>query len=385
MTKLQQNIQFLNFFSLGLMSPILTLILLNKGATLQTLPLILAVYSFTAMVIELPSGILADMIGRKEIFLVASLFQAVSCILLCLAMNTIGLFLFAVFSGVSRAFSSGSLDALFIDDAIARDKELHHVISRMSILEGAGLALGSICGGMLASLTDNYMSSVYLRFLLVLIVAILCIAFVKEIKIKKEHEKKNLLSHLKEGKHVIFKSDRLMFLFLGVFFVGIFLSFIETYWQPAFLELNTMSDSSWILGFIVSLSFACTVIGNIIANYIMKKSSDRWKIFIFLRFIMSMTIVIFALQVSAIGFVGLYALVYLLFATGNVVESVIINTSIPSSMRASIISLISLILQIGSLCASIFSSIMIYKLGITGLWILSGCMMGLYAIMIRKR
>lgn len=97
---------------------------------------------------------------------------------------------------------------------------------------------------------------------------------------------------------------------------------------------------------------------------------------------MAACIVIFAFQKSGIGFVVWYTGIYLLLGAGNVAESALINKLAPNHMRASVLSLSSLILQIGALCASVFSSIMILRLQFSGIWIIAGGLLGGYAVIV---
>lgn len=385
MTKLQQTIIFINFFSLGLIIPVLNLLLLGKGASLQTLPLLLAVYSITVLCLELPSGIFADLYGRKAVFLMSCGFQFICCILLIVAHNMIGLIFAVVFLGLGRAFASGSLDALFIDDALSRqgDSCLAKVTSRMAILEGVGLALGGISGGIISSITTTYLTVVFLRLVFTVLVFILCLVAIHEQRTTGIRQKSSLIGHIKEGKKVLFSSRKFGFLIFGVFFIGFFLCSIETYWQPAFIQITKVQNSTWLLGFITFLGFLAVVIGNTIAQkFLDRYSNNWWHIYNVFRMIFAGCILVFAFQKSDIGFVIGYSVMYLLLGASNVAENTLINKLIPNHMRASVLSLNSLILQIGGLGASVFSSILIEKLKFAGIWIAAGGFLGLYAIFV---
>ena len=51
---------FLNSFSIGMLSPLLTLLLLDKGIGLAAVPLAVGLYSAVAVIFEVPSGMAAD-------------------------------------------------------------------------------------------------------------------------------------------------------------------------------------------------------------------------------------------------------------------------------------------------------------------------------------
>lgn len=385
MNKMNQAIIAINSFSIGIIIPVLNLALLERGSSLQTLPLLFAIYSTTVLCLELPSGICADMHGRKAVFLLSCGFQIISFALLFAANNMVWLIIAIIFHGLGRAFSSGSLDALFIDQALINHGEdcLAKVTSRMALLDGLGLAVGGITGGVLAGVADNYLANIIFRIALSVMLFVLVIFFVREQPAHGTKAHTTLKEHIKQGKEVIFSTPGFRFLFIGVFFVGVFLSVIETYWQPAFMSLPAAQNSIWLLGVITFLGFMAVALGNIIVQKLLDKcSSNLWRVYNLSRIVFAGCIVIFALQKGSAGFVIWYAVVYLLLGASNVAESTLINKLTPSHMRASVLSLSSLAIQIGALCASVFSSITILRLKFAGIWIITGVLLGGYAIIV---
>lgn len=382
MNRIDQFIIAINSFSVGIMLPVFNLALLDRGATLQTLPLVVAIYSATVMCLELPSGILADMHGRREVFLMSCGFQFTAYCILLAADSLLWLVFFAIFHGMVRAFSSGSLEALFIDQAILENGEgcLAKVTSRMALLDGVGLALGGMAGGFLAGMAEGYMVNIVLRMTISIALFVMVVFFVKEPPAHESKGQISLKTHIRQGKQVICSTPGFPLLFIGVFLTGVFLSVIETYWQPAFMQLPSAGDSTWLLGFITFLGFMAVAAGNIAVKKLLDKYSHNWwGIYNLCRIIFGASIVVLAVQKGSPGFILCYAAVYLLLGAGNVAESTLINKLTPGSMRASILSLSSLTLQIGALCASIFSSIMILRLGFTGVCLLAGLLVGVYA------
>ncbi len=385
MTKLQQTLVTMNSVSLGIVLPVLNLILLHRGADLQTLPILMAIYAVTVLLFELPSGICADMYGRKTVFLISCGFQMISLILLIMANNIVLLVLVVIFNGLSRAFSSGSLDALIIDQALALhgDSCLSKVTSRLAILEGSGLAAGGIAGGFISYLNGSYYTNLTLRLTFTAVILILCCSNMKESSVQAEKEEAaSLLSHFKQGKEVILSLPLFRYIFIGVFCLGFFLITIETYWQPAFINLSSKSDRTWVLGFITFLGFLAVAAGNTVSQKLLDKfHKDHLGIYYISRFILAVCILIFAVQQSSIGFILGYAGVYFLLGLGNVAENTLINQFTPSHMRASLLSLSSFIAQVGVMCASIFSSMTINRLHFSGLWLITGLLLGGYVIL----
>lgn len=383
MNKLQQVIIAVNNFSLGILLPVFNLVLMEKGATLQTLPLLVGIYSATVLCLELPSGVCADIYGRKIIFLMSTVFMFVSFSLLIMADSIVWLVLAMIFFGMGRAFSSGSLDALFIDQTLVLHGEscLAGVTTRMAILESVGLAVGAIAGGIIANATGTYLANIVLRLVLTAILFILCLFFVKEQPLHSKSHHTTLMEHIRQGKQVLTSAHELGFVFIGIFFLGFLLFTIETYWQPAFMQMPNTQNTTWMLGFITFIGFFSVAFGNTIVKKILDKHINKWwNVYNICRIIFAGCIVIFAFQKNSVSFVICYACIYLTLGASNVAESALINKFTPNHMRASMLSLNSLMMQIGSLCASLFSSIMILKLQFAGLWIVAGVFLGGYAI-----
>ncbi|MBA4687124.1 MAG: MFS transporter [Candidatus Galacturonibacter soehngenii] len=390
MIKIGQIILALNYFSLGIMAPVLNLILLDKGATLQTLPLLLAVYSCTVFLFELPSGICADTYGRKIVFMLACVFQICSNVTLIFTNHMILLPFVAIMMGFGRAFSSGSLDALLIDDVLESKGEtsLPYITSKLAIVEGAGLTLGGIAGGLLTLFRPQYQSNMLVCIIANGLAFLLCYFIIKENQVVKSSKQveNNVAIRLPNIKSLITQnnpskySNRLWWIVFGMFFTGIAMSVTETYWQSAFQEMQ--NNSVWLLGVISSLGFVASMLGNVIVgNILARLEQKRWILLYGCRFILAIVLIMIAVQRSRLGFIMVYSLLYFTLGTSSVVENTLLHQLIPSKLRASFLSLTSFVLQIGFFIASVISNIFVPILHFSGLWILSGILMFLFTIM----
>ncbi|MBE0601502.1 MAG: MFS transporter, partial [Firmicutes bacterium] len=155
MRKSLQLILFLKAFLLGTIAPIFILLLTARGATLETVSLFVGLASLLTLVAEFPSGVFAGLFGRKRSFLLSVLLQLGAYALLLLLRSALSLAGAMVLYGLSRAFVSGSIEALVIDEAEGK-AALVKVTSRLNVLESAGLAAGSLLSGALATLGTEY-------------------------------------------------------------------------------------------------------------------------------------------------------------------------------------------------------------------------------------
>lgn len=114
-------IAFRVFFNCRFYYPIFTVLFLDFGLTVAQFSILNAVWAATIVLAEVPSGALADIVGRRRLLVFAAFAMVVEMALLCLAPrgNTTLLFGFflanRVLSGLAEAAASGA------DEAIAYD------------------------------------------------------------------------------------------------------------------------------------------------------------------------------------------------------------------------------------------------------------------------
>lgn len=393
--KVYSLILFLNSYLSGLLVPILSLLLIYKGATLSNLSIILGIYAFTVIVLELPTGIIADVFGRKKSFCLSVIISIMSLITLFIGRGIIFLSLGMILYGFSRALSSGSFDAMFIDyyiDNYGKDK-LHNITTRLSVLEALGMSAGALSGGFFPEISNTYFTSIgtydlnlIVRIILAVVVAILSFVFIQETKSYEKEERITLKQHIKNSSILISKSRTIICIFISVFSTGFFLSSLETYWQPHFITLLPSNESKGLFGLMAFLYFAAATIGSIASNKIIKKYKfDAKKMYIVFRIFLAVTLILTALQTNVPIFMALYSSIYLLFGMASIPEGVILNSEIPNEIRASVLSVYSLIIQIGGLSGSLLYSILINYISIPKIWMIAASIVLLTIIIISKK
>ncbi|WP_370327656.1 MFS transporter [Euzebya sp.] len=139
----------LRWLPTGITMPVLVLLLLDRGLGLAQVGVALSAQMVAVMALELPTGGLADALGRRRVLLLAGGFQIAALTLLTVAGDVWLLAATFALEGVYRALESGPLDAWYVDAAQAADPDAD--------IEGA-LATGGVVLG-LAITTGTLVSS----------------------------------------------------------------------------------------------------------------------------------------------------------------------------------------------------------------------------------
>lgn len=392
--KLYSLIVFLKSFSTGLLVPVLSLLFIDKGASLSNISVIMGIYSLTVVLLELPTGILADVIGRKKIFCLSLIISLLGYSVILIGRGMMFLCIGIIFYGTSRALSSGSFDALFIDSYIetfGKDK-LHKITTRLSVLDSLGLSLGALTGGILPRFTlklivvpGTYDLNLIIEILLVIMVLLLSVIFISENSKSEIKKHTSLKNHIRDSSLTVMKNRNIMCIFISTFSTGFFLLTIETYWQPHFTGLLADKSMYWLLGIISFLCFASSILGSVISGKIIEKYKfDLKKSYLILRTVLVSLLIFVALQLNAYSFIVFYSLVYMFLGMSNVPENVILNSEIPGEIRASALSLNSLIIQLGGLAGSFINSIIINFISIPVLWMISAGVIFVTTLLISK-
>ncbi len=147
----------LRWLPTGLLLPVLTVVGLDRGLTLAEVGLTAAVQGAVVAVLELPTGGLADTLGRRPVLLLAGAVGTASLAVFAVA-DTVALFALAwALQGVFRALDSGPLEAWYVDTALAADPglDLGRALGRGTSVLGVAIAAGSLASGLLVAATGD--------------------------------------------------------------------------------------------------------------------------------------------------------------------------------------------------------------------------------------
>lgn len=123
-----------------------------------TFGILAATYAAVSLLLETPSGILADRWSRKGVLMIGSLFLALAS-LLCGLTSSVVVYIFggAVLWGVYWALYSGTYESIIYDtlqEETGSSKQFSKYFGRIRMIDGVALALGALLGGLLGTVFE---------------------------------------------------------------------------------------------------------------------------------------------------------------------------------------------------------------------------------------
>jgi MFS family permease len=139
----------LRWLPTGMLVPVLVLLPLERGIDLAALGLAASVQGFVVLALELPTGGLADSLGRRAVLLASTVVSICSIGLFLLADSFVALLTVFALQGIYRALDSGPLEAWYVDATHAADPQapIERGLSHAGAVLGVAVAAGALASG----------------------------------------------------------------------------------------------------------------------------------------------------------------------------------------------------------------------------------------------
>lgn len=327
----------------------------------------LATYAIlTAVVVlllEVPSGVLADRWSRKGMSMIALLFMIAGVLIVGSADNFSGVMIGTVFGGIYFGMRSGMVEAMVYDLLLEhnRRKDYEKYVGLIRSVNTVGLVTSSIIGAVIASTTD--FSTPYYMSALCALLAFLFFFRFKEPQLHRQVETAQLLEHVKDLFIALGKHGEVRLLVFTAVVVGILSSFmmeVDPLW-PLALGLATIWYGPLNALLLSSQGVAGSIVGRI---------TNRNRIIRLVAFAMFLATV--GLLISNIWVVAFSQFILITCATILVIIlSGRIQDELPSSQRSGAESAISTLATLSFLIIlPVFSSIAQHSSVFTAAWLL---------------
>ena len=152
----------LRWLPVGITIPVTVLLALSRGLTLAQVGAVFVVHSVTVVLLELPTGGLADAVGRRPVLVASGLLHVGSCAAYATADGVPGIVLATFLLGGGRALDSGPLQAWYVDAVHLADPKADVTpgLSRAGAADCLALSAGTVLGGVTPALLSGSAESV---------------------------------------------------------------------------------------------------------------------------------------------------------------------------------------------------------------------------------
>lgn len=313
--------------------------LAGKGMSLTQLGLLETIFHITSFTMEVPTGAVADIFGRKTSRIMGRVFSLISVILLLLANSFLWFAISFVFTALSYNLESGAGDALVYDSLkeIGEESSYMKISGRKELFYQIAGVISFFVGGYLA--TKSYNIAFVLTIIIALITIMQSFTF-KEPALGRTEcgpDNKNIfIKQLKTSIKVIIEKPKIGFLIVFTEIVMAFCTCIFFYLQ------NYLKGGGWsegAIGVIYAVSSLSSAIVSTQVHRIEKIIKEQ-----------GLLLIIPFATIACIWGIALSSFHYIFFILLMVTEGIIyvsisdyINKMIPSENRATILSFSSMV------------------------------------------
>jgi MFS family permease len=348
-----------NTLAASLIWGINTIFLLDAG--LSNLEAFAANAFFTAgmVLFEVPTGIVADVYGRRLSFLLGTVTLAISTALYVLLWQVEGAFwLWAIVSlllGLGFTFFSGATEAWVVDAlrATGYDGPLDPVFARGQVLTGVGMLVGSVAGGYIAQLTNLGVPFV-LRAVVLAVMFAVALALMRDLGFTPAPRGQpfaEMKSITADSIEYGWRVPQVRYLMLAAPFTGGVGIYVFYALQPYLLELYGDPEAYGIAGLVAAIVAGAQIVGGFAAPGLRSLFRRRTSALLAAEVVSVVTLALIGLIESFGAVIGLIVVWSLLFAASMPIRQAYINDRIPSQQRATILSFDSLMSSSGGVVA----------------------------------
>ncbi|ETX12913.1 hypothetical protein OCH239_15355 [Roseivivax halodurans JCM 10272] len=364
-----QGHQFLDRFAMGVIVAVTALALQGRGLGVGEIGALFAVYAAVTMITELPFGGLADGLGRKPVFLIATVASFTASVVFILSETFWPLAASFALVGLGRALRSGTLDAWYVEGLRlhAPGIEIQPLLARAQAANFTGLGTGAIVGGVLPGLIAGNDPSAPLIGQTVYDVsyaaglALTVTVFAYSVLLIQEparslgtavilQEVRAVPNTIRDGAQLA-ASDRILSMLLTILAVMLFATNpVEVLWPTVVQTMLDPERAAAAVGFLTAGYFLAIAVGASLAGQVGRLFGRRHAVT--LAVVLGALIVCqiaLAWQGSLEGFIGAFLLFSMVLGLSESPAASILHAQVPDNRRSTILSVQSLLKQLGAM------------------------------------
>jgi MFS family permease len=332
-----------------------TLFLLDAGLSITEAFVANAFFTLGQVLFEVPTGVVADTVGRRRSYLLGSATLFASTLIYLLMWYIHGPFwgwaLSSILLGLGFTFFSGATEAWLVDGLTATNYTgtLESAFAKGQIATGAAMLSGTIAGGVVAQATNLGVPYIA-RAVMLAVTFLVAFLLMRDIGFTPNRSasvikamRTTLLDSLKYG----LRNPPVRWVMLASpFSAGVsFYAFYAT--QPYLLELYGQRESYAIAGLAAAIVAGAQIIGGLIAPFVGKAFRHRTSFLICGAVVSALTLLGIGLTTNFWVALMLLAAWAIIFAATTPIRQSFLNALIPSAQRATVLSSDNLLSSVG--------------------------------------
>lgn len=361
------------WFPVGLTFGLAVLIPLERGIGLAQIGLILSAQGFVMLALELPTGGLADALGRRPVLVLAGIIGLLSATTFLLA-DSVWVFVLALaFQGVFRALDSGPLESWYVDAALAEDPgvEVEQSLSHTTTVLGVAIAAGALVSGGLIAWDPLPSSALILPYVVSIGISAIHVVLVFVLVREPGRQSTDVaaaLTSIRTAPTIVV--DGLRLLRRRTVLRGLVL--VEVFWAVGMIGFETLTPvrlaellggearAGAIFGPSSAAAWGLFAVGSLLAGLLCRRIGVARTAMIS-RITNGSFILVMGLTAGPVGLISAYLLAYLTHGAGGPMHATLLHRQAEASNRATVLSMNSMvtggayslgILALGPLAAS---------------------------------
>lgn len=362
------------------LGPVYPLFLLSRGLDLLQIQLVLATFLLSVFLLEVPTGAVADVFGRKISFLLSCAVRTFAFGLYSVADSFADCLIAEVIDAVGMTLATGALDAWAVDGMRAEGDErpVDRLFARAQMMTRALMVIGGIGGGYLASIDFAYawIAGASLFGFTGVLAAVLMYDDRPKRAAAKAVTRPSVLQTMSVGLSTVRQAPVLTLLCVVSFGLAFGGAPAHMLWQPRLQELS--GEGVWLMGWVWALINLVTLLGSWMLPRLLERAARERILFATTLFRAGFLAMAAAATSFSPALVG-YLMAELGFGVTEPILQAWMNDHIPSEQRATVLSVRSMFATLGGAVGLVCLGFVSRDLGIPIAWGVCACIFAVVA------
>ena len=346
------------WFPVGLIIGLVTLLMLERGLSLSQVAFAIAAQGIVLLALELPTGGLADALGRRPVLITAGIVAILAAVIFVLAPSFPVFVLAWSLQGIFRALDSGPLEAWYVDAAHAEDPQapVERVLARAGAVLGLAIAVGALgSGGLVAWAPVPGRSPLLLPFVIAIAInvlhLVLTIVLVRETRpVAAGSRWRGVLGSVGQvprtvaaGVGLLRTAPVLRSVVLVEVFWSVAMIAFETFTQVRLAELvGSERRAGALVGPVSAVSWGLFAVGAALAGPASRRIGVAWTALL-ARVLNGVFVLLMGLAAGPVGLIAAFLVAYTLHGTAGPMHNTLLHRQAGPANRATVLSMNSMV------------------------------------------